>query len=70
MELHPTGILNGKYDRRIHMGGGEEAGVDICKEVALRVFGDDVTCLLNDVFSSSEIKNTPDEGKVGELGTS
>ena len=52
------------------MGGGEEAGVDICKEVALRVFGDDVTCLLNDVFSSSEIKNTPDEGKVGELGIS
>ena len=52
------------------MGGGEEAGVDFCKDVALRVFGDGVTCLINDVFSSSEIKNTPDEGTVGELETS
>ena len=52
------------------MGGEEEAGVDFCKDVALRVFGDGVTCLINDVFSSSDIKNTPDEGTVGELETS
>ena len=64
MEIHPTGILSVQDGRRRHMGGGEEAGVDFCKDVALRVFGDGVTCLLTDVFFSSDIKHTPDEGTV------
>ena len=70
MEIHPTGILSVQDGRRRHMGGGEEAGVDINKEVLLRVFGDGVTCLLTDVFYSSEIRHTSDEGKVVQLGTS
>ena len=64
MELQPTFILSGQYGRIRHMGGGGEAGVDLCKELLLRVFGDGVTCLLTDVFFSSDIKHTPDEGTV------
>ena len=47
------------------MGGVEEAGFGICKEVILRVFGDVVTCILTDFFCSGDIKHTPNEGIVG-----